>query len=71
MLEDHIVPQLRKFRFGMGIASEQGGECAHKLMTEYRARFGELLSYYMSKLFLRLQLLCYNTNNSSKNDCIN
>ena len=40
ILEDHVVPQLKAFRRGLGILSEQGGESSHKLMEQYRERYG-------------------------------
>ena len=41
ILEDHTVPQLKKFQRGLGILSEQGGESSHQLMDEYRERYGK------------------------------
>ncbi|XP_063685664.1 uncharacterized protein LOC134819583 [Bolinopsis microptera] len=39
MLEDHVIPQLRKLGWSMGIGSEQGGEASHKLVKAVRQRF--------------------------------
>lgn len=40
ILEDHVVPQLKAFGHGLGILSEQGGENSHRLMDQYRQRYG-------------------------------
>ena len=39
ILEDHVIPQLRKLGWSMGIGSEQGGEASHKLVKAVRQRF--------------------------------
>jgi hypothetical protein len=39
ILEDHVISQLRKIQWSMGVVSEQGGESSHRLVKEIRQRY--------------------------------
>lgn len=38
MLEDHIVPFIKRWHFGLGLLNEQGGETIHKEVNRLACR---------------------------------
>ena len=38
ILENHVLPFIKKFGFGFGLLSEQGGELLHASMVRFSAR---------------------------------
>ena len=61
MLEDHVVPWLRKWRVGFGLMGEQGAESIHasfnsmKVQSRYTYSKVEQLRRLMTEHFLRVQ----------------
>ncbi|XP_071945125.1 uncharacterized protein [Antedon mediterranea] len=55
MLEEHVIPQLKAWRFGLGLVSEQGGESIHAALNKRKRtvagmhdRLGQLTSMMRS-----------------------
>ena len=40
MMEDHVIPFIRRTQHGMGLLGEQGGESMHAVFNTLERRFG-------------------------------